>query len=56
MEGRPDLIQPRHHLVLRQRLEARRLEIEALGNETGADMLGHELLVERRFDGEFCVH
>jgi hypothetical protein len=54
MQQRWDLIQPCHHLILGQRLEVRRFEIEVAGYETGTNVLGHKLLVEIRPNGQFC--
>lgn len=51
--NRWNLIQPRLHLLLGHGNEARRLEIETLGDKAGADMWRHELLVEVGCDGKF---
>ena len=51
--GGTGLIQSRHHLVLGQGLEAGRFEIQALLEEPGLDVGGHELLVQLGCDGQF---
>lgn len=53
MQVRPALVQPRHHLILRQGLEVRRLEIQALLLQPGADVLRYELLIQVGRDGQF---
>lgn len=55
MMGHWGLIQPGHHLILGQGLEAGRFEVEATGSQCRAVVRWYELAVEVRSNREFCV-
>jgi hypothetical protein len=47
------LVQTRHHLVLGQRLEVGRLNVDSAGPQRGTRLLRHELRVEVGPDRQF---